>query len=669
MITTHDEFLATVAKAEEAAKAYYDTETLTMSDAEYDTLVQDIELAADHFGWQEGNRVLEAVAAGSSSGGNVTHDVPMLSLGKVRSLEEVEAFVARNAGYKTVFEPKLDGLAISARYVNGKLTTVATRGDGHTGEDITESASRSHVKGLPQFLSSLDTFEVRGEVFIGAKDFETAQIGRHKARGDYFANPRNAVSGSLRTSKDTSYVHMTFGVYDVIGLSDSSYTNRMAYLDKLGFISAMSLVPEEIRKLQTVTDEVEGFAIARHHLDAPTDGAVVKFDSYKLREALGAAQRHPRWAVAYKYEAEITQTVLRDIVREVGRTGAISYVAQVDAVELEGSTVTKATLNNSAFIANLDLRIGDTIFIRKANGIIPEIDSVNLALRPVGATPYVAPTTCPKCGKPLDTESSVVWRCTNPEDAIGALLAYDVSRDILDVDGMSTAVIDKLLESGVVTDLADLFMLTQQQLAELVMGYTENGKVKLLGEKVAQKLYANLQNAKNQPLSRVLSALGIRMMGRTFGRRLATHFGSMSKIQQATMEDFLAVDGVAIGRAEEFVLGFERNRALIAKLKNAGFKSLLTENQPEIRTQKPAVNQSQTLAGMSVVVTGSVEGYSRTQLTELIESLGGKSSSSVTSKTSLVVLGENAGSKADKAKSLGLRTLDAASFLAFVKAG
>lgn len=669
MITTHAEYLTEVAKVEAAAKAYYDSDTLKMSDAEYDSLVDNIEAAGQAFGWTEGDAVLNAVAAGASAGGDVSHAIPMLSLGKLKTVSAINQFVANQSPAKVVFEPKLDGLAISATYKQGKLVQVATRGDGHSGENITANAMKALIKGLPHDVLSLSSFEVRGEVFIGGKDFIAAQVGRKLARGDQFANPRNAVAGSLRTSKDTSYVKMTFGIYDAIGVSESdSYSEDMRYLRTLGFIPAMSLVPAAVSKLANLEEIIVNFGTVRSTLDAPTDGSVVKFDSYAVRAKLGSASRHPRWAVAFKYEAEIAETILVDIVREVGRTGAISYVGIVNPVTIEESVVSRATLNNSEFIANLDLRIGDTVFIRKANGIIPEINSVNLSLRPSRAVPYEAPKTCPKCGDKLDTTTSIVWRCTNPEDAIGSLISYAMSRDILDVDGLSTAIVDALLDSTLVSDIADVFTLTVAQLTNVKVGVSPSGADRFIGAKVAEKLFANLQKARQQPLNRIISALGIRMMGRTFGRRLMTHFGSMEKIQKATLADFLHVEGAAEGRANEFVKGFRQNAPLIAKLKAAGFTAL----QPQAAASASTVASASPvkagkLQGLKVLVTGAVEGYTRGQVGELVESLGGISSSSVSSKLDLVVVGPGAGGSAAKATALGIKIISAADFLVFIK--
>lgn len=674
MIATREDYLQAVNQATIARDVYYKTgEDSGLTDTEYDSLLDEIQLVGDTNGWTEGNALIGEVAGGIEVSGDVQHTVRMLSLGKVQSLNDVDSFVATVPG-GVVLEPKLDGIALSVKYVNGKIAQVATRGDSRSGENLTEKALITKFRGLPHTLPTNETIEVRGEAFISASDFVATQAGRFAATGEKFSNSRNAVSGILRTSKDTSYATITFGAYEVIGYDNDSYSQRMKHLATLGFAPAMTFMPADILTAKIpLSEKIERFGNIREKNDAPTDGVVVKADSEKTRKSMGEGSRHPKWAVAFKFEAEQAATVLNGVQREVGKTGNVSYVAQLTPVEVDGSVVSKATLNNATFINKLDLHIGDTVIIRKANDIIPEIVSVDLALRPESAVKYDAPTTCPKCGNDLDTASSVIWKCHNPDCAALNKVVYAVSRDILDVDNLSTAIIERLFAGNLIQDTGDLFMLTEKQLAGLVMSYSKDKtgktiiplKAQYLGEKMAAKIYGNLQTSKNQDLNRIISALGIRMTGRTFGRRLAKHFGSMQKLQAATINDLLEVEGIAIGRAEVIHAGIQNARPLITKLYNAGFTALNEKNSQET-LKKAEASSTDKLKGLNVVVTGTVEGYSRNQLTELVESNGGHASSSVSSKTDLVVLGEKAGSKKAKAESLGVKTMPADAFITWI---
>jgi DNA ligase (NAD+) len=678
MIDNREDYLKAVERAQQAARSYYVTDSLVMSDDEYDALTEEIETAGERYGWTEGAALLEEVAAGQGGGGDVEHAVPMLSLGKVKTEQAVLSFEQAYPNETLVFEPKLDGSAISAVYRGGKLTQVSTRGDGNTGEDLTQNIINAKPQGLPLTVQDAGDFEVRGEIYITRADFEHAQTLREAAGSAPFKNPRNAIAGATRTSKPLAGLRMSFSAYEALGFSEDSYTKRLNYLSQLGFGTALALVPANVKAQEGLAAQIEEFGRMRDEegyvtvlgQDIPTDGAVVKFDSYAHREQVGAASRHPRWAVAYKYSEELKQTVLRSIERAVGRTGAISYVGHFDPTEFD-STISQATFNNSDWIEERDLHIGDTILVRKANGVIPEVRGVNLALRPKDAVKYVAPLTCPNCGEPLNT-SSKIWRCTNPEDALGAWLAYAVSREHLDVDGLSTAIIDRLVEQNLVNDLADLFYLPYSTWESLDMGrLKKDGTPVLLGTTMATKITGEIEKAKQQPLNRVLSALGIRFLGRTFGRRLAAQFGSLDALLTATEADFDTVSGVNGGgiRAAAFVKGFAARRNTLLRMKNAGFQSLQAQApQPAVAKVDTSSNPAAALvAGKNVVVTGTVPGYSRTEAAELIESLGGHASSSVSSKTQLVIAGEGAGSKAEKARSLGVQVLDAAEFVKLVR--
>jgi len=390
-------------------------------------------------------------------------------------------------------------------------------------------------------------------------------------------------------------------------------------------------------------------------IPAPLDGAVVKVVSSAARERIGASSRHPRWAMAYKFPAVKVQTTLLDIERAVGRTGNISYTAVLAPVLVDGSTVERATLHNGDFITDRDMRIGDTVVLFKAGDIIPRVEEVVTAARPAGLASYVAPTSCPECGEELN-RTGAIWRCASPTCSISAAVAYATSRDCVDVDGFSTAIADALVESGQVKRLSDLFYLDAAALAALPMGETVKGNERLLGATVANKILAGLEAAKSQPLNRVVCALGIKMTGRGMSRRLAAAFGSMDALVAADEAAFLdkGIDAVGPLRAKAFVAGFAAMAEDIDRMAAAGVN--MTGETPG------AEDAVKPLAGLKVVVTGSVPGMSRTEAAEAVERLGGTSSGSVSKSTDLVVIGEGAGSKEAKARELGVKIMDAEEF-------
>jgi DNA ligase (NAD+) len=408
------------------------------------------------------------------------------------------------------------------------------------------------------------------------------------------------------------------------------------------------------------------FGKAKNTIPFPTDGIVVKIDSLPLRAELGNSERSPRWAIAYKYEAEIKETVLRNIVRDVGRTGAISYVAEFDTVELAGSEVSKATLNNSRFIEELDLHIGDTIMVRKANEIIPEIVSVVFAERAgKNLAPYVAPTTCPNCSEELDTTSSIIWRCENPECAVANRILHAINRDNLDMDGISSKLIEKLLEANLINDVTDLFNLTVEQIAALETGRfykiddeatgRKAGDPILVGELMAKKHYGNIQAAKDRELNRIISSLGVRFLGRTFSAAYAKHFKSFDKVVNASVEELQGIDKVK-DKAVAIRAGFDAIQPLLEKYRAVGFLNMDKVEEVVLGTA---------LKGESVVVTGTVPGYGRNEVKDLIAAHGGVAGGSVSGKTTLLVApaDERDTSKAKKAISLGIEIITPEKFL------
>lgn len=655
------EFEQAVQSAQAAARAYYDTDAQLMADAEYDRLLERIEVAmTEHPDWSD-EGLLDDVAAGVSRGGDVVHPFPMLSLSKAKQREDIETFCATVA-HAVVVEVKLDGMAVRAEYKRGQLALVATRGDGLTGEDVTAQAK--DIAGLPSKLQRPLDLEVRGEVFMTNADFDVANANRVQSGKPAFVNPRNATAGTLRNRDLGYHAPMTFAAYDVSGqeVDDlDSHVGRMSIAFDLGVGVAAELLKHLkpalttglISTAEAALEFIDAINEVRSELDFPIDGAVVKVDSMAARERLGAASQTPRWALAFKYPADVATTILRDIEVSVGRTGNMSLRAVLEPVFVGGTTVTYATLHNPKFVTDAGFGIGDTVYVYRAGDVIPRVSAV--AARGEG-TRWVPPINCPSCGENWD-HTSQVWRCRTPECSIVGRIDYAASRDVLDIDGLSTAMAEALVESGLVNDVADLFALSTEQIAGLRVG----GATRVVGTQVAQKIIAQIAAAKGHPLGRVIAALGLRGTGRRMSRRLASQFGSIEVLCAASVAELSEVEGIG---SEKSALIFEELKAaapIIAKLKSAGVSMVDTSTEQSDSTNLP-------LAGEVVVVTGTVPGLSRNEANEAVEVLGGKSSGSVSAKTTLLVAGDGAGSKATKAQQLGIRIMPADEFAALFEA-
>lgn len=672
---SREEYLTGIRIATEANNAYRGgEEESSLTDEQYDLLVAQLQQLGETNGWSEHVDLVEKVSGGAGDGSGTTdvkHRTRMLSLAKAQNEEELEKFLSRVRALKTplLLEPKLDGLAINASYLNGQLVQVSTRGDSRNGQDVTARAREATITGLPKTIPFKGDLEVRGELFLTRSAFESAQKFRAKHGRAEYKNPRNAVSGAI-LSKDITRLEglkMSYAVYDYIIYSpantEDEYHKLMKEAEANGFCPASSLLPS--LQGDTVMEKVKSFGELRNQIGIPTDGIVLKVNSFAVREQLGSGERHPHWAIAYKFEAEIKPTTLLSITRDVGRTGAISYTANLNPVELSESTVSNATLNNARFIELMDLRIGDVVMVRKANEIIPEIVGVDFSARAGKTLPrYNAPTTCPNCEETLDTTSSVVWRCMNPGCAQAPTIIYAVNRDNLDIDGLSTQLVELLLEAGYINDVTDLYTLTVDRLANLPTGrVNKDGQMIVVGTTVAEKLVQQIQKSKNQPLNRILSSLGVRFMGRTFGRRFASHFKSFDAAVNATVQQMQQVEGVkekaVVIRAE-----LDKRQELLNKYRKVGFTQM---NMTTQNTKDSA--GSLKLAGQNVVITGTVPGYSRNEAKELIETHGGVAGSSVSSKTTLLVAPaeERDTSKAKKATELGVRIITPEQFLAALR--
>jgi DNA ligase (NAD+) len=652
-------FDAAVATARAAATAYYDTAVMVMPDAEYDALADRIQATlAVHPDWDD-RGVITGVAAGASAGGAVVHPTPMLSLDKVKTRDELAAFVVR-LGDRTVVEVKLDGLAVRAEYREGRLVLVATRGDGSTGEDVTVQAQRDGgIGGLPVTLVEPFTGEVRGEVYMTDTDFATANANRVAAGGKAFVNARNATAGSLRAQTAVAATPMTFAAYELTGGRADAHTehsSRMEYAASLGFATAYDLtraagghvVAADVDDVFAVIDAIEK---ARPTLGYQIDGAVIKADADATRDRLGMASRTPYWATAFKYPPDTGFSTLRDIEVAVGRTGRASFRAVIDPVFVGGSTITYASLHNAPWIVEQGLAIGMKVAVIRAGDVIPRVTAA-VGEQPEGLTPWAPPGACPQCGEAWDT-SSLLWRCHTASCAAVNALVYWCSRDALDVERIGESICEALVEQGLATTVADLYDLTVDDLANLPMGTTSTGSVRRLGLANATEIVAQLETSKAQPFNRVITGLGIRMTGRSVGRWLAARFTSMDALRAATVAEVAEIDRMGMVKAQAVVDGLAAMADVIDRLAAHG----LTMHVVVEGGHRP-------WEGKKVVVSGSVPGMSRTQAQEAAARLGATVSGTVSKNTELLVAGDGAGSKLAKAQELGIEIMSAEDFAA-----
>jgi DNA ligase (NAD+) len=663
-------YRAAVEQARAAAVAYFAGGELVLDDATYDGLIARLAATeAANPDWRVVDSPTATVAAGVAVVGDVEHSEPMLSLDNVFGEEtlrtwalRLEKLVGRPVDRYTV-EPKIDGLAIAAVYVDGRLWRVATRGDGRAGEDVTGQTRL--VTGLPPQLAEPVSLEVRGEVFMTDADFEKANQLRAEHGEPVFANPRSAAAGSLRAQRVYD-VPLSFFAYAVHGLPETAvelHSAAMAYLADLG----VATTAQSSAGLQLCADVDEVFTAVkrlggtRAELGFGVDGAVIKADQAADRRAAGFSTRAPRWGIAYKFPADTRATTLLGIEVQVGRTGVITPVAVLEPVQVGGVTVTSATLHNFVDLVLRDVRVGDTVFVRRAGEVIPEITGAKLDDRPADAVAFEPPGQCPRCGGEID-RSQKRWRCVNGR-ICGAkeALSYFTSRDAMDIEGLGDKILDGLVGAALVADPADLYALDVATLRGL----------ERMGTVSATKLVTNIQGSKTKPLSRVLTGLGVRMTGRSMSRRLARHFGTMRALQDAGVPELQQVDGVGPERASTIAAEMAELAPLIDKLSAHGVNMTepgaagppsdsVESGQPRLPLQRADGT------AMTVVVTGSVPGLTRNEGNEAVERLGGKSSNSVSKRTDLVVVGEGAGSKADKAAELGVRIMPADEFAALL---
>ena len=632
----------------EAGYRYYVLDDPTLPDFEYDRLLRELEdLEKTYPEYVLPDSPTKRVGGQAvNTFGEVTHAVPLMSLQDVFSMEELEDFLNRtkealpNAAYSV--EPKIDGLSVALEYEDGRFVRGATRGDGVVGEDVTENLKT--IRSIPMTLENAPArLIVRGEVYMPKKTFRTLNAALEENGEKTFANPRNAAAGSLR-QKDPKVTAkrkldiLVFNVQLAEGVTFTSHCETLEYLKSLRF----KVIPyKKLSDPKKIEEEILRINEEREKLPCDIDGGVVKLDDLAQRELLGATAKFPRWAVAYKYPPEVKSTVIEDIVIQVGRTGVLTPKAVVAPVRLAGTTVTNATLHNQDFISRLDVRIGDTVRIRKAGEIIPEILGVDLSKRPENTKPYFLPDRCPVCGaEVVRDEDGAFLRCTGAEcpAQLSRNIAHFVSRDAMDIDGLGSAIVESLISQKLIKSPADIYYLTLEEISGLWKS----------GTTAAKKLLAAIEASKQQDLSRLIYALGIRQVGVKTGKSLAAAFGSMDALMEASLEALTSVPDIGEITAQSIYEWFRQDQSqhLIRRLREAGLnfesKRVITDTR---------------LAGKTVVLTGTLSRFTREEATEKIELLGGKASGSVSRKTSFVVAGENAGSKERKARELGIPVL------------
>ncbi|MBQ3556365.1 MAG: NAD-dependent DNA ligase LigA [Oscillospiraceae bacterium] len=631
-----------------AGYEYYVLDNPTMSDYDYDhklRRLEDLEAAnpqlvtPDSPTQRVGGKAVDGFA-------EVEHRVPLESLQDVFDFDELRQFdqrvraVVPDAAY--VVEPKVDGLSVALEYVDGLFVRGATRGDGRVGEEVTENLRT--IRSIPLRIPDAPaTLIVRGEVFMPKTVFHQLNQQREDRGEPLFANPRNAAAGSLRQLDPAIAAQrrldaILFNVQYAEDLDFVSHKETLDYLKTKGY----KVIPHYTCKtVAQVIECIETIGEGRENFPFDIDGAVVKVDKLSQRKLLGSTAKFPRWAAAYKYPPEEKPTKLLDIVVQVGRTGVLTPKAVLAPVRLAGTTVTNATLHNQDFISDKDIRIGDTVLVRKAGEIIPEVLSVLTELRPAEAEPYHLPKVCPVCGAPVTRdEDGAHIRCTGAECPAQLVrnLAHFASRDAMDIEGLGIAVVEALVSAELIKSPADLYFLEPQSVAAL----------ERMGRKSAENLLAAVEKSKENDLGRLLYAFGIRQVGQKAAKTIAQHFGTLEAIQNATVEDFTAVDDIGTITADNLRSWFdsEQSRHLIDRLRQAGVNMTAAQTGSDRRFE-----------GMTFVLTGALERFTRDEASALIEDRGGKASGSVSKKTTYVVAGENAGSKLKKANELGIPVL------------
>ncbi len=642
----------------EANYRYYVLDDPTMPDFEYDRLLRELEelenanpsmIMPDSPTQRVGGQALSKFE-------KYTHSVPLMSLQDVFSADELLQFLDRTLEQypdtRFSVEPKIDGLSVALEYENGLFVRGATRGDGLVGEDVTENLKT--IRSIPMQLTDAPSrLIVRGEVYMSKKQFALLNQRQEAEGKPLFANPRNAAAGSLRQldpkiAAERGLDILVFNVQLAEGMTFESHGDSLAYLQKLRF----KVIPY---KVLTAADEIVEYVFSinenRQSLPCDIDGAVIKVDNIAQRSQIGETAKFPKWAAAYKYPPEVKPTVVEDIIVQVGRTGVLTPKAVVKPVRLAGTTVTNATLHNQDFIDQRDIRIGDTVLIRKAGEIIPEILEVDFSKRPCSARAYRLPSVCPVCGASVvRDEDGSFMRCTGAEcpAQLSRNIAHFVSRDAMDIEGLGASIVEALIEKGLIHSPADIYSLTLEEMKSLWQR----------GEVAAKKLLDAIEASKQQDVSRLIYALGIRQVGAKTGKVLASAFGTLDALAAASLEELMQIPDVGEITAQNISQWFAQPQAqhMIEKLRAAGVNF----------TSLRVVTDSR-FAGMTFVLTGALSKFTREGAAAKIEQFGGKAAGSVSKKTTYVVVGENAGSKERKARELGIPVLSEEDFLSMIQ--
>ena len=639
---------------------YFDDEQV-VSDYEYDMLMRELKQIEKKYPELITNdSPTQRVGVGNIKKGfeKVTHEVPLQSLQDVFTFEEIEDFDEKmkkaaeqyNRPLNYVVETKIDGLSSAIEYKDGKFYRGATRGNGIVGEDVTKNIAT--IKHVPKELKEPISITVRGEVFIGKTDFDKLNEDRLLEEQEQFANARNAAAGSLRQldSKITASRPLDIYIFNVQkcdNIKFETHYESLLYLEKLGF----NVNPIKIlcQNMQEVKKAIEDIGNMRNNLDFGIDGAVVKVNDLELREKVGTTYKTPRWAVAYKYPPEKKETLLKDIICQVGRTGAITPMAILEPVYVAGSKISKTTLHNEDYIKQNDIRIGDRVIIQKAGDVIPEVVGINKEKRDGTEKIFEMPKNCPVCGaEAVREEGEAVVRCIGVEcpAKLYRSIIHFASKDAMNIDGLGEAIIGDLIERKLISNIVDIYKLTIEDFKAL----KKNGK------KFAQNLMNSIEESKTRDLYRVINSLGIRHVGVKSAKTLAKHFGDMDKMAEASYDELRMIDDIGEITAYNIYEFFKQEQTidLINKLRQAGV-NMKSESQ---------ANENGKLTGKTFVLTGTLENYSREEASEIIEKLGGKTSASVSKKTDYVLAGDDAGSKLKKAQELGITIISEEEFIA-----
>lgn len=645
------------------AKKYYDDDKPEISDFEYDMKMNELKNLEKQFPELIDKTSLTQKVGGHVKEGfnQVEHEVPLQSLQDVFSYDELREFDDRvkkqlsdgGEKLKYVVETKIDGLSMAIEYKDGKFVRAATRGNGLIGEDV--SANALTIKSIPKELKESVNIIVRGEVFIGSKEFEKLNEEREVLGQSLFANARNAAAGSLRQldSKITKTRPLDIFIFNVQKLENnqfSSHYEQLNYLDSLGF----NVNPVKIlcNNIDEAINAITKIGEDREKLSFGIDGAVIKVDNLDYRDELGTTFKTPRWAIAYKYPPEQKETLLKDIVCQVGRTGAITPMAILEPVKVAGSTISKTTLHNEDFIREKDLKIGDRVIIQKAGDVIPEVVEAVKSKRTGEEKEFIMPKVCPVCGAPtIREEGEAVTRCTGIECSAKALrnIVHFASKEGMEIDGLGYSIIEQLIDRKLISNIADIYNLKLEDIASL----KKNGK------KFAQNLVDAIEKSKRNDLFKLITGLGIRHIGAKSAKNLARNFRNMDNLMNASIEELSVQNDVGEITAKSVYEFFREDQSidLIKKLKSAGVNMESLEEE----------NTDNRFDGKTFVLTGALSKYSRDEASDIIEKLGGKTSSSVSKKTSYVLAGEDAGSKLTKAQNLGVTVITEEEFEKMIK--